>query len=143
MKTNLTHETFRKSYAAQCRWLRRKSRQEHPDGEFDKARRWYPSEHDEEVFEYDVRKPSWKWPYSYLLACRSLAHCERYDDATHEEVLEMRKLLRKVGIDPATISTAHVESHWQQVMLQIMTSGAKRTRRDAKSAMPTHEPLRA
>lgn len=89
---NCTLESVQAAFRAQARWLRRKERTEHPDGTFDKAGRWYPSK-DENCDDYTshTRTPSRRWLYSYLLAARSLAHCEALEDADHDDVLLMRR----------------------------------------------------
>lgn len=61
--------------AALAIYLPRRDRQVNPDGEFDSAGRWYPSEAEEcgDIARH-VRGPSRAWPYSYLLACRTKKH---------------------------------------------------------------------
>lgn len=56
----------------------RRDRAEHPEGEFDKRGRWYPSSAEDcgDVGGY-VRSPSANWPYSYMLRCRTKSHCRR------------------------------------------------------------------
>jgi len=56
-------------------YLARKDRLTNPTGEFDNAGRWYPSD-DENADKYTsgIRRPSRKWPYSYMLAARTLKH---------------------------------------------------------------------
>ena len=89
---NCTLERAQAAFRAQARWLRRKERTEHPDGNFDNAGRWDPSaDEDCDDFTSRTRTPSRKWPYSYLLAARSLEHCEALEDAEHEDVLLMRR----------------------------------------------------
>jgi hypothetical protein len=50
-----------------------KNRYIHPEGEFDKGGRWYPSEAESVGLE-GIRSPSKHWPYSYLTSCRTLKH---------------------------------------------------------------------
>jgi hypothetical protein len=60
----------------------RRDRQVHPDGSFDSAGRWYPS--DAEDCGGDgtcVRSPSRAWPYSYMLRCRTRQHCRALVEA--------------------------------------------------------------
>lgn len=92
-----THELI-KAAAALQRYERRQARLEHPEGKFDKGGRWYPEGRDEEVMGA-VRSPSRSFPHSYNLACRSLAHCERYEGADHQVVLMLKRELNKAGID--------------------------------------------
>jgi hypothetical protein len=86
----------REAIDALRRWRRRQDRAEHPDGEFDSAKRWYPTRAENvDRFTSYTRSPSHAWPYSYMLAARSLSHCEALDGADHDVVLA----LRRVGID--------------------------------------------
>jgi hypothetical protein len=53
----------------------RKDRDVHPEGTFDKAMRWYPSDREDcGGSGTRVRSPSRKWPYSYMLRCRTKDH---------------------------------------------------------------------
>ena len=52
----------------------RKSRREHPDGTFDKAGRWYPSEAETCECCKHIRPPSRGWPYSLMVHCRTMKH---------------------------------------------------------------------
>lgn len=87
-----------KAAAALRRYERRQARDEHPEGAFDKGGRWYPKGKDEEVMG-SVRSPSRSFPNSYNLACRSLAHCERYEGADHQIVLALKREFKKAGVD--------------------------------------------
>lgn len=62
------------AYEAALEYLKRKARVSHPDGYFDKAKRWYPSDDEDCGITSTIRAPSRGWPYSYLLAARSLVH---------------------------------------------------------------------
>lgn len=93
----LTSEQFHPAFAALLRYERRQARIEHPSGSFDKAKRWYPSGRDEDVIDFG-RSPSRSYPNSYNLACRSLAHCERYEEADHQVVLCLKRELKKLGV---------------------------------------------
>jgi len=55
-------------------YLNRKERKTHPDGEFDKSSRWYPS--DKEACDkcWEVREPSRAYPNSINTHCRSIGH---------------------------------------------------------------------
>ena len=52
----------------------RKCRSSHPDGEFDKAGRFYPSEQETCDCCAGIRSPSRAYPYSYMVHCRSKLH---------------------------------------------------------------------
>ena len=100
---NCTLESVQAAFRAQARWLRRKERTEHPDGRFDKAGRWYPSKDENcDDFTSHTREPSRRWLYSYLLAARSLAHCEALSGAEHDDVLLMRRAGLFDGLDADT-----------------------------------------
>lgn len=86
----------------------RQERRVHPDGDFDKAKRWYPS--DVEDADGDgscVRAPSRAWPYSYMLRCRTRQHVrvlveralrgEKVPDDIHDAVADMLTLLAAAG----------------------------------------------
>jgi hypothetical protein len=94
---SLTTEQFQPALAALVRYERRQARIEHPSGSFDKAKRWYPTGRDEEVIDAG-RSPSRSYPNSYNAACRSLAHCERYEEADHQTVLRLKRKLKKAGV---------------------------------------------
>jgi len=78
-------KALRKADLARERWIkeivntvygRRQNRSVHPDGDFDKAGRWYPSdEEDQGDVTCNVRSPSRTWPYSYMLRARTKQHC--------------------------------------------------------------------
>ena len=53
-----------------------KDRVIHPAGDFDKAGRWY-AEHSELI---SVRSPSRSWPYSQMMACRTLKYVNAVAD---------------------------------------------------------------
>lgn len=54
----------------------RKARRSHPEGSFDKASRFYPSDREKcDGSGRAVRSPSVSWPYSYMLRCRTRVHC--------------------------------------------------------------------
>ena len=55
-------------------YLARQSRVEHPYGEFDNARRWYPNLQEQQTCCNMVRSPSRSFPYSLLTHCRSSVH---------------------------------------------------------------------
>lgn len=105
--SKITTEQFEPAMAALVRYERRQARIEHPSGSFDKAKRWYPTGRDEEVIDAG-RSPSRSYPNSYNLACRSLAHCERYEDADHQVVLRLKRELKKAGVKAADASAMAV-----------------------------------
>ena len=55
----------------------RRSRTTNPEGNFDKAGRWYPSEREDQSGDGTRgRSPSRAYPYSYMLRCRTRQHCK-------------------------------------------------------------------
>lgn len=53
----------------------RQQRLVHPQGEFDKQGRWYPSEAENaDEFISSLRCPSRNWPYSYMTGARTKKH---------------------------------------------------------------------
>lgn len=66
----------------------RKERLDHPVGKFDNAGRWYPAaEENADDFTSGIRSPSREWPYSYMLAARTLKHCKALAAVSPEFVL--------------------------------------------------------
>jgi len=55
-------------------YRKRQNRKEHPDGEFDRSGRWYPSEKEKCQCCHNVRSPTARWPYSLMRHCRSIEH---------------------------------------------------------------------
>jgi len=57
-------------------YTRRQARLTHPEGHFDKARRFEPSaDEDGGDITHRIRTPSRAWPWSYMTACRAKKHC--------------------------------------------------------------------
>jgi hypothetical protein len=55
----------------------RRDRTAHPDGSFDSGGRWFPTEaEDAGDVAGEVRSPSRRWPYSYMIRARSRKHCQ-------------------------------------------------------------------
>lgn len=52
----------------------RQDRQEHPDGTFDNAGRWYPSDTEYRACCDHIRRPSRAWPYTLMQHCRTKKH---------------------------------------------------------------------
>lgn len=55
-------------------YVSRKKRESHPDGEFDKVGRWYPSEEETCLYCGDIRRPSNTYKYSLMIHCRTCDH---------------------------------------------------------------------
>lgn len=74
---------------------RRQARIDHPEGGTDNGGRWYPEGRDD--IGMAVRSPSRSYPWSYMLHCRSLDHCECLTGADHDDVLTIRRGLLAQG----------------------------------------------
>jgi hypothetical protein len=55
-------------------YVARKERRAHPDGKFDNAGRWEPSESEKCECCRGIRSPSRAYPYSMVAHCRSRKH---------------------------------------------------------------------
>ena len=105
----LGDQTFECALAALLRHDRRQRRLEHPEGTFDRAGRWYPSQAEDHGVSARVRSPSAAFPRSYMAACRTIAHCEAIEGASHDAVLLLRRWLTRLelGADRAEALRAH------------------------------------
>ena len=99
----------------------RKARSVHPEGTFDRARRWYPDAREDcDGDGSRTRTPSAAWPFSYMLRCRTRQHCAALVAAAivgrdvPEDVRRALAALSAAEIeqlraaDAATIASAHV-----------------------------------
>jgi hypothetical protein len=59
----------------------RRDRQVNPEGSFDSAGRWYPSDREDAGASGRLRSPSRAWPYSYMVGCRTRKHVAVLVDA--------------------------------------------------------------
>ena len=55
-------------------YYKRLVRDEHPEGEFDNASRWYPNEEEKCDCCYGLRVTSRSYPYSLMVHCRTINH---------------------------------------------------------------------
>ena len=98
-----TLERMQSAFRAHARWMRRQARVEHPEGTFDKAGRWEPSDIENcDNYTRWIRTPSRAWPNTYNHAARSLEHCEALDGASHDDVLLMRRIGALDALDEHT-----------------------------------------
>lgn len=77
---------------AAVRYIRRRDRIEHPAGKTDNGGRWYPA-NSECLDTSFYRSPSRQWPWSYMLACRTAAHCAQMHGA---DVTSTRRIARLI-----------------------------------------------
>lgn len=79
MKITINYENLQNEEAAAVKaalsYIKRKNRDEHPSGEFDSAQRWYPDPTEKSPHVLAAREPSRAWPYSMMIAARTLKHC--------------------------------------------------------------------
>lgn len=81
---------------AALRYTFRRDRAEHPSGKTDNAGRWYP--HASEKLDTSAyRAPSRAWPWSYMHACRTIAHCARLEGVP-QHVSKVRRLARQFDL---------------------------------------------
>lgn len=71
----------------------RQSRIQHPEGEFDSASRWYPSDQERQDCCDAIRSPSRRYPHSLNKHCRSLEHVSRLYSLTDRQKAQLRKLV--------------------------------------------------
>lgn len=77
-------------------------RKRHPDGHFDRAGRWYPSDDEEMSCCKEISTPSKKHPYTLNKHCRTLAHISR-KYGIDEADLRSASRRRKIGSEPTII----------------------------------------
>lgn len=81
-------------YAALKEYQARQARASHPEGTFDKAQRWYPSENEHQSCCDAIRGPSRAWPNSLNKHCRSIEHVANLFAV---DAKELRKLARAIA----------------------------------------------
>lgn len=96
---NFTPDRMGAAIKALNKFTMRKARLEHPEGSFDNGSRFYPSDKENCGVTGYIRSPSRSWPNSYMLACRTLEHCEALCDADHQDVLLVRRFLKSKEAD--------------------------------------------
>lgn len=82
---------------AAVRYISRRDRLEHPDGWQDSGGRWYPNE-SEGLDTGRYRLPSRSYPWSYMHACRTIAHCAKLERCT--KLLLVRRIARAIDLAP-------------------------------------------
>jgi len=89
----MPHADWNKTMIAAREYLARRDRKSHPDGKFDKARRWYPAANERRACCEEIRAPSAAWPHSLNKHCRSVEHvAELYS----VDVSILRKIARAI-----------------------------------------------
>jgi len=85
------HKNQTRLQAALQEYQNRQARASHPDGTFDKAQRWYPSEEEHQPCCAVIRSPSRAWPYTLNKHCRSIEHVAHLYNV---DAPALRKLVR-------------------------------------------------
>lgn len=67
-------------------WIGRQERAIHPDGKFDSAKRWYPSDSEKRDCCKGIRNPSRSWPHSLNKHCRSVEHVANIFNVTASDL---------------------------------------------------------
>lgn len=80
--------------AAAHEFLDRKAREAHPDGYFDAAGRWYPSDAERCGWCDSVRDPSKNYPYSLMVHCRTAGHIA---DRLDVDPVDVRRRARQIA----------------------------------------------
>lgn len=80
-------------------YIAKQNREEHPKGSFDNGGRWYPDD-SEKLNTEGHRSQSRQFPYSYLLACRSLEHVAYlYDITEKDKILAIKRVAKALKSD--------------------------------------------
>lgn len=85
--------TLERGLKAVALYRSRQLRQAHPEGHFDKQRRFWPSKAEDCGVTKKVRAPSARWYLSYLIACRSFDHCCDLNKVKRDEALKVRRAI--------------------------------------------------
>ena len=87
------------AHEAATKYIKRRDRIEHPIGTFDNAGRWYPN--DAERLNCSMfRSPSRSYPYSYMLACRTIPHIAHlYHLNSKAELLAVKRVIKALKSD--------------------------------------------
>lgn len=92
-KTATTQPVSEQVLKAAQEYLSRRDRITNPDGNFDKAGRWYPSESEHCDCCKAIRGPSRAYPYSYMVHCRTAQHVANLYGV---DAKELRKATRQI-----------------------------------------------
>ena len=77
-----------------------KNRDIHPEGEFDKQGRWFPSDDENCGVRSEIRTPSRSYPYSYMTACRTKKHVRRLAEESPELFqAQFQKALKRLEVN--------------------------------------------
>jgi hypothetical protein len=88
----VANESERLAAAAE-EFFARQDRRSHPEGWTDRAGRWYPSDAENAPLCASVRKPSFAYPWSIMLHCRTTTHLAELFDVDSDA---LKKLVTKI-----------------------------------------------
>lgn len=74
-------------------FVSRKNRESHPQGEFDKQKRFYPNQSELQDCCSEIRRPSAAYPFSLMVHCRSAKHIANMFDVSEKELKKIAKTL--------------------------------------------------
>ncbi len=92
--SNTTETSAAQIDAAAREFIARKDRDSHPDGKFDNAGRWYPSDDEWTPGCRYVREPSRAWPYSLMQHCRTAEHVAELYNVDPSDVRKRARAIR-------------------------------------------------
>lgn len=92
-------------------YIARRDRTAHPDGKFDGAKRWYPSDAERCECCDSVRSPSRAYPFSYMVHCRTIGHIAALYNV---DVKDLRREVKRID-PPAKASREGGENYYKAV----------------------------
>lgn len=99
-------------------WKARKDRTQEPEGEFDRAGRWFPSEAEERSCCYSIRTLSRRWPYTLINHCRSGGHVAALTGVDYRALHAWWRIYRVSAETPYAIVDADegnsIGADWQE-----------------------------
>lgn len=92
-------------------YISRRDRVTNPDGKFDKQGRFYPSEAETCSCCRAVRSPSKRFPYSYMVHCRTITHVAHLFGV---DLSELRKEVKR--LDPPSVPSREGGEHYYKAV---------------------------
>ena len=83
----------------------------HPEGDFDKQGRWYPTSEEDQGVTAVIRSPSKAYPYSYLVACRSKKHVKAIAENAPELFQQKLNQITAIPVPKPVINDGTKNSH--------------------------------
>jgi len=91
MEMEINDEQEKRELEALAEFEDRQIRKIHPDGKFDNAGRWYPSDDEWCPCCNSVRSPSRAYPYNYMVHCRTLGHVANLYSVSEKRLRALRR----------------------------------------------------